>query len=95
MKLEDSLLHLQAPTTCPCLSQISLVDVFPSHFLKIHFNIIILSTPSFPSGLFPSDLYTKTLHAPLLSVLYVLRAPPILFFLILYPKLYFVSKTEH
>ena len=39
-----------------------------SHFLKIHLNIIIPSTPGLPSGLFPSSFPTKTLYAPLLLV---------------------------
>jgi hypothetical protein len=41
----------------------------PSHFLKIHFNIML---PSLPSGLFLQRLSAKTLYAPLLS-LYVLH----------------------
>jgi len=38
-----------------------------SHFLKIHFNIIVPSTTSLPSGLFTLALPTKTLYVPILS----------------------------
>ena len=40
-------MHSQAPATFPILSQINLVHASPSHFLKINFNIILLSTPKF------------------------------------------------
>jgi hypothetical protein len=65
----------KCPPTVPSLSQIIPVHVFPSHFLKIHFNIILHLCLGLPSGLFPSNLPTKTLYAPLLSP-YVPHAPP-------------------
>jgi hypothetical protein len=37
--------------------------------LKIHFNIILHFRLCLPSGLFPSGLPTKTLYAPLLSII--------------------------
>ena len=63
METENPLPHLQVPTTCsypepdqssPCLS-IRLLELYSC--LRL----------GFPSGLFPSDLPTKILYAPLLS----------------------------
>ena len=45
MEPGSSLPHLQAPVTCPYLSQINPVHARTSHFLKNHFNIILPSTP--------------------------------------------------
>jgi hypothetical protein len=39
----------------------------PSHFSKIHFNIILPSMLRFSSGLLPSGFPTKTLYTPVLS----------------------------
>ena len=39
----------------------------PSKLLKIHFNIILPSTPGSFKWFLPSDFPTKTLYAPLLS----------------------------
>ena len=42
----------------------------PSHFLKIHLNILLPSLPlRLPSGLFPSGFPTKTLYSPLFSLI--------------------------
>ena len=43
------------------------VPLHPSHFSKIHFNIILPPTPGSSKWLFPSSFSTKTLYAPLLS----------------------------
>ena len=48
MKPECSLPCSQKPATYPYLSQIILLHVFPTDFLKIHFNVILPSTSRFP-----------------------------------------------
>jgi hypothetical protein len=79
MEPEGSLPHLQKPAICPYAEPAQSSPCPPSHFLNVHFNIILHSNPGLPGGLLPSGVSTKTLFAPLLSP-YVLHAPPILFF---------------
>jgi len=68
MKPEDSLPHSQAPAICPYPEPARSSSYPPtSHFLKIHLNIILLSMPGLPNGLFPSGFPTKTLYTPHLS----------------------------
>jgi hypothetical protein len=57
----------KCPPPVPSLSQSKSFHAPPSHFLKIHFNIIPHIHLGLPSGLFPSGLPTKTLYALLLS----------------------------
>jgi len=84
----------KGPLPVTFLSQINpLKHHPPSTSLK---SILILTSYPFlglPSCLFPSDSPTKTLYAPLLFP-YVLRTPPILFFLIWSFELYLVKGTD-
>ena len=59
METDGSSPHSQQPI--PFLSQINLVHASPSHFLKIHFNVIL------PSGLLPLGLPTQNLYELILS----------------------------
>ena len=69
----------------PIVGHMTPVHAHPSHFLKIHFNIISHLRLTLPIGSFPQVSPTKTLYAPLLSP-YVLHTPPILFLLIWSPE---------
>jgi hypothetical protein len=73
METEGSLPCSQEPATGPYLH-------LQPHFPKTHFNIIIIFTPRFPSGLFPSDFPTKILYAFLISPLHTI--PPAYLFLL-------------
>ena len=60
MELEGSLPHSQQPATCPYPE-----PARPSpHSLKVHFNIILPSTPGFPKWSFSSGFPNQSLHTP-------------------------------
>jgi hypothetical protein len=59
------------PPHVPSLSQIDPVHVLKSHFLNIHLNVILTSTPGFSKWSFPSGYPTKPQYTP---VLFPIRA---------------------
>ena len=68
---EGSLPHSQAHATCPYPEPAQCSPCLPSHFLKIHFNIIFPSMPN-SSGLCSSGVTTKTLYASFHHICYML-----------------------
>ena len=84
----------KCPPTVPNLSQLDPVHTPTSHFLKIHVNIILPSTPGSPNRSLPQASPPKSfIH--LSSSPYALHAPPISFFSILSPEQYLVRSTNH
>ena len=84
----------KCPPTVPNLSQLEPVHNPTSHFLKIHLNIILPSTPGSPKWSL-SLRFPHQNHVYASSLSHVLHAPPISFFSILLPEQYLVSSTDH
>ena len=85
---------LKCPPAVPILRQLDPVHTLTSHFLEIHFNIIIPYTPGSPkwslSLRFPHQ--TPSYASP---STYALHVPSISFFPILSLAQYWVSSTDH
>jgi hypothetical protein len=57
MEPEGALPHSQKPATCLNTDQLDPVHTPKFHFLKVHLNIILLSTPGSSSGFRTKPLY--------------------------------------
>ena len=94
MEPEGLVLPSQEPATYPILGQTDRVHVSQPHFLKIHFSIILPSTPrpsKWPLFLgFPNQNFVCTPPLP-----YMLHALPILFFLIRSSEKYLEWSAGH
>ena len=70
MESESSLPHFQVHHNCPCPEPVRHSPYPPSHFLKLHFNIILTSTPGPPKWFSSSGFPTKILCTFLLFPLH-------------------------
>ena len=77
MEPEGSLPYSQESVTCLYTDLLQSSACSPFHVLKIHFNIIHISTPCFSKWSFPLGFPTKTLYTSLLFP-FLRSAAPIL-----------------
>ena len=87
------LIH-KCPPPVPILNQLHPVHNPKSHFLKIHFNITLTSTPGSPKWSLCLSFPTEIIYA-FSSPPYSLYIPPITFCSIVSPEQYWVRSTDH
>ena len=90
MERESSSLHSQETATCPYPEPDQSSPCPQFYCLKIHFNIILPSTPGSLFLRFPHQNTIKLSSTP-----FVFHAPPIIFFSILSPEQYLVRSTDN
>ena len=85
----------KCPPPVPILSQLDPVNTLTYHFLKIHPNIILLSTHGSPKWSLTLRFPHENPYICFSPPPYALHTPPISFFSILSPEQYWVSSTDH
>ena len=83
-----------SPPPVSILSHIHPVHLYPSHFLEIHFNIILPSVSRFSKWFLPPRSPHPKPYMHLSCVPHVPHGPPISFFFISSPEYYLVSSKD-